>query len=157
MLNAVYDYSTLTSYYTTSSYRVDRIGMQFDDCTPSYVVSRVFSANLPIQLDAEQKSNFENCMSMRSSAVIRGRDVRSRFFETPAPILHQNYRMLLQSCSNLRQKSKLQLLFSLLLLEEFLQTLQSQCYPNFRPMLNFMQVRLLVFRDCARTDASQRA
>ena len=69
------------------------------------------------------------------------RDVRSRFFETPNPILLQNYRILLQSCSGLRQKSKLQLLFSLLLLEEVLQTLQSQCYPNFRPMLNFMQVR----------------
>ena len=72
------------------------------------------------------------------------RDVRSRFFETPTPILLQNYRIRLQSCSGLRQKSKLQLLFSLLLLEEFLQTLQSQCYPNFRSMLNFMQVRLLV-------------
>ena len=45
--------------------------MQFDDYMPSYLVSRVFSANLPIQLDAEQKSNFENCMPMRSSAVIR--------------------------------------------------------------------------------------
>ena len=85
------------------------------------------------------------------------RDVRSRFFETSTPILLQNYRILLQTCSGLRQKSKLQLLFSLLLLEEFLQTLQSQCYPNFRPVLNFMLVRLLVFRDCARTDASQRA
>ena len=57
---------------TASSYRVDRIGMQFDDCMPSYVVIRGFSANLPIQLDAGQKSNFENCMPMRSSAVIRG-------------------------------------------------------------------------------------
>ena len=64
--------TTQRSPVTTSSYRVDRIGMQFDDCMPSYVVSRVFSANLPIQLDAEQKSNFENCMPMRSSAVIRG-------------------------------------------------------------------------------------
>ena len=57
---------------TASSYRVDRIGMQFDDCMPSYVVIRRFSANLPIQLDAGQKSNFENCMPMRSSTVIRG-------------------------------------------------------------------------------------
>ena len=80
---------------------------------------------------------------------MRTRNARSRFFETLTPILLQNYRILLQSCSGLRQKSKLQLLFSLLLLEEFLQTLQSQCYPNFRPMLNFMQVRLLVFRDRA--------
>ena len=57
---------------TASSYR---IGMQFGDCMPSYVVLRGFSANLPIQLDAGQKSNFENCMPMRlmrSSAVIRG-------------------------------------------------------------------------------------
>ena len=42
---------------TASSYRIDRIGMQFDDCMPSYVVIRGFSANLPIQLDAGQKSN----------------------------------------------------------------------------------------------------
>ena len=83
------------------------------------------------------------------------RDVRSRFFEIPTPILLQNYRILLQSCSGLRQKSKLQLLFSLLLLEEFLQTLQSQCYLNFKPVK--FHARLLVFRDCARTDASQRA
>ena len=63
---------TQRSPVTASSYRVDRIGMQFDDCMPSYVISRVFSANLPIHLDAEQKSNFENCMPMRSSAAIRG-------------------------------------------------------------------------------------
>ena len=63
---------TQRSPVAASSYRVDRIGMQFDDCMPSYVVIRVFSANLPIQLDAGQKSNFENCMPMRSSAVIRG-------------------------------------------------------------------------------------
>ena len=69
----------------------------------------------------------------------------------------QSCSKITESYSGLRQKSKLQLLFSLLLLEEFLQTLQSQCYPNFGPMLNFMLVRLLVFRDCARTDASQRA
>ena len=52
------------------------------------------------------------------------RDVRSRFYETSTPILLQNYRILLQSCSCLCQKSKLQLLFSLLLLRVFLQTLQ---------------------------------
>ena len=63
---------TQRSPVTASSYRLDRIGMQFDDCMPSYVVSRVFSANLPTQLDAEQKSNLENCMPTRSSAVIRG-------------------------------------------------------------------------------------
>ena len=54
---------------TASSHR---IGMQFDDCMPSYVVIRGFSANLLIQLDAGQKSNFANCMPMRSSAVIHG-------------------------------------------------------------------------------------
>ena len=64
--------TTQRSPVTASSYRLDRIGMQFDDCMPSYVVGRAFSANLPIQLDAEQKSNFENCMPMRSSTVIRG-------------------------------------------------------------------------------------
>ena len=57
---------------TASSHRVDRIGMQFDDCMPSYVVIRGFSANLLIPLDAGQKSNFANCMSIRSSAVIHG-------------------------------------------------------------------------------------
>ena len=110
-------------------------------------------ALLPERLEFKKR----NKMCYKCSSIHRtqscNRDVRSRFFETPTPILLQNYRILLQSCSGLRQKSKLQLL----LLEEFLQTLQSQCYPNFRPMLNVMQVRLLVFRDCARTDASQRA
>ena len=69
VLNTVCDYSQ-RSPVTASSYRVDRIGMQFDDCMPSYVVSRIFSPNLLIQLDAGQKSNFENCLPMRSSAVI---------------------------------------------------------------------------------------
>ena len=42
---------------TASSYRVDRIGMQFDDCMPSYVVSRVFSANLPTEFSLLELSD----------------------------------------------------------------------------------------------------
>ena len=64
-------------------------------------------------------------------------------YSNPAPVYvkNQNSNTCFHSCYS----------------KNFLQTLQSQCYPNFRPMLNFMQVRLLLFRDCARTDASQRA